>query len=141
MNTPHRIDLRQHVALANEALIKPVGYVSRTAGPRTCRLAEALSDVRTDAIRHVRRALQNSSTFSSAFGVMMNEDMNQLPRGNTLCSDGAEHQRLRRLITSQLRGSPRFDRIGRGKSSSGVFNLTLVRKSQVWRRSCSAQQS
>jgi hypothetical protein len=29
---------------------------------------------------------------------MMNDDMNRVLRGNTLCSDGDEHRRLRRLI-------------------------------------------
>jgi cytochrome P450 len=50
----------------------------------------------------VRRALQDARTFSSASGVMMNEDMNQVLRGNTLCSDGAEHHRLRRLVMRPL---------------------------------------
>jgi cytochrome P450 len=50
----------------------------------------------------VRRALLDASTFSSAFGVMMSEDMNQVLRGNALCSDGAQHQRLRRLIMKPL---------------------------------------
>jgi len=39
----------------------------------------------------VTRALRDWETFSSASGVMMNEDMNQVLRGNTLCSDGVDH--------------------------------------------------
>jgi cytochrome P450 len=33
---------------------------------------------------------------------MMNEAMNRVLRGNTLCTDGADHQRLRRLIAKPL---------------------------------------
>jgi cytochrome P450 len=50
----------------------------------------------------VIRALKDPSAFSSASGVMMNEPMNQLLRGNTLCSDGADHQRLRRITAKPL---------------------------------------
>ena len=50
----------------------------------------------------VVRALKDPSVFSSASGVMMNDDMNQVLRGNTLCSDGADHQRLRRIIAKPL---------------------------------------
>src|SRR3981189_587957 len=35
---------------------------------------------------------------ASACGVMMNDDMNQIFRGNTLCSDGDAHHRLRRVV-------------------------------------------
>jgi cytochrome P450 len=50
----------------------------------------------------VVRALKDASAFSSASGVMMNEPMNQVLRGNTLCSDGADHQRLRRITAKPL---------------------------------------
>jgi cytochrome P450 len=50
----------------------------------------------------VIRALKNATAFSSASGVMMNDPMNQLLRGNTLCSDGEEHQRLRRITAKPL---------------------------------------
>ena len=50
----------------------------------------------------VVRALKDTSAFSSASGVMMNDDMNQVLRGNTLCSDGADHRRLRRIIAKPL---------------------------------------
>ena len=36
----------------------------------------------------VAKALRDWQAFPSSFGVMMNDDMNQLLRGNTLCSDG-----------------------------------------------------
>jgi cytochrome P450 len=51
----------------------------------------------------VTRALRDWETFSSASGVMMNEDMNQVLRGNTLCSDGADHDALRRVVIKPLR--------------------------------------
>ena len=51
----------------------------------------------------VRDALRDWETFSSAYGVMMNEEMNQVLRGNTLCSDGAAHDALRRVVIRPLR--------------------------------------
>jgi cytochrome P450 len=36
---------------------------------------------------------------------MMNDEMNQVLRGNTLCSNGADHQRLRRIIAKPLSAS------------------------------------
>ena len=50
----------------------------------------------------VSRALKDASAFSSASGVMMNDDMNLVLRGNTLCTDGDDHQRLRRVIARPL---------------------------------------
>jgi cytochrome P450 len=50
----------------------------------------------------VARALKDATAFSSASGVMMNEDMNLVLRGNTLCTDGADHQRLREIIAKPL---------------------------------------
>ena len=50
----------------------------------------------------VVKALADASAFSSASGVMMNDEMNQVLRGNTLCSDGDEHRRLRRIIAKPL---------------------------------------
>jgi cytochrome P450 len=46
----------------------------------------------------VVKALRDWEAFPSSFGVMMNEDMNQLLRGNTLCSDGDAHNQLRRVV-------------------------------------------
>jgi cytochrome P450 len=46
----------------------------------------------------VVKALRDWQAFPSSFGVMMNDDMNQLLRGNTLCSDGDAHNRLRRVV-------------------------------------------
>jgi cytochrome P450 len=53
----------------------------------------------------VARALKDASVFSSACGVMMNDDMNRVLRGNTLCSDGSEHRRLRQIILKPMRAS------------------------------------
>jgi cytochrome P450 len=50
----------------------------------------------------VERALKDATAFSSASGVMMNDEMNQVLRGNTLCSDGADHTRLRRVIAKPM---------------------------------------
>src|SRR5258708_34390778 len=50
----------------------------------------------------VERALKDATTFSSASGVMMNDDMNRVLRGNTLCSDDPDHQRLRRIVAKPL---------------------------------------
>jgi cytochrome P450 len=50
----------------------------------------------------VVKALRDWEAFPSSFGVMMNDDMNQLLRGNTLCSDGDAHDRLRRVVIRPL---------------------------------------
>jgi cytochrome P450 len=46
----------------------------------------------------VLTVLQDGESFPSSFGVMMNDDMNQVLRGNTLCSDGAAHDKLRKVV-------------------------------------------
>jgi cytochrome P450 len=48
------------------------------------------------------KALRDWEAFPSSFGVMMNDDMNQLLRGNTLCSDGDAHHQLRRVVIRPL---------------------------------------
>src|SRR3979411_457422 len=50
----------------------------------------------------VVKALRDWEAFASSFGVMMNDDMNQVLRGNTLCSDGDAHNRLRRVVMRPL---------------------------------------
>jgi cytochrome P450 len=50
----------------------------------------------------VVKALRDWEAFPSSFGVMMNDDMNQVLRGNTLCSDGDVHNRLRRVVMRPL---------------------------------------
>ena len=46
----------------------------------------------------VAKVLRDWQAFPSSFGVMMNDEMNQVLRGNTLCSDGEAHNRLRRVV-------------------------------------------
>jgi cytochrome P450 len=46
----------------------------------------------------VLKVLQDGEAFPSSFGVMMNDDMNQVLRGNTLCSDGDAHEKLRKVV-------------------------------------------
>jgi cytochrome P450 len=50
----------------------------------------------------VVKALRDWEAFPSSLGVMMNDDMNQVLRGNTLCSDGDAHNRLRRVVIRPL---------------------------------------
>jgi cytochrome P450 len=50
----------------------------------------------------VVKALRDWQAFPSSFGVMMNDEMNQVLRGNTLCSDGEAHDRLRRVVIRPL---------------------------------------
>ena len=50
----------------------------------------------------VVKALRDWEAFPSSFGVMMNDDMNQVLRGNTLCSDGEAHNQLRRVVMRPL---------------------------------------
>jgi cytochrome P450 len=50
----------------------------------------------------VEKALRDWEGFLSSFGVMMNDDMNQVLRGNTLCSDGDAHSQLRRVVMRPL---------------------------------------
>ena len=51
------------------------------------------------------KALLDRASFPSSFGVMMNDHMNQVLLGNTLCSDGEDHSRLRRIIMKPLTAS------------------------------------
>jgi len=46
----------------------------------------------------VLKVLQDGDAFPSSFGVMMNDEMNQVLRGNTLCSDGDAHEKLRKVV-------------------------------------------
>jgi cytochrome P450 len=86
----------------DEALLDPwPGYrLLRDAGP-----AVWLPQYEMFALTRyasVRRALEDWESFPSRFGVMMNDEMNQVLRGNTLCSDGAEHDALREVLVRPL---------------------------------------
>jgi cytochrome P450 len=85
-----------HDPYTDEALLDPwPGYKKmRDAGPAVwLPKYQMFALTRYDS---VRRALEDWESFPSRNGVMMNDRMNQVLRGNTLCSDGAEHDALRR---------------------------------------------
>jgi cytochrome P450 len=87
---------------ADEALLKPWPLYSelREMGPVVWLEKYGMFALtRYDA---VAKALRDWEAFPSSFGVMMNDDMNQLLRGNTLCSDGDAHSRLRRVVIRPL---------------------------------------
>jgi cytochrome P450 len=91
-----------HDPYTDEALLDPwSGYKQlRDAGPAVwLPTYEMFALTRYDS---VRRALVDGESFVSRNGVMMNDRMNQVLRGNTLCSDGAEHDALRRLLGRPL---------------------------------------
>ena len=86
----------------DEALLSPyAGYdMLREMGP-----AVWLSKHKMYALTRyssVKQALSDDINFPSGFGVMMNEDMNQVLRGNTLCSDGEHHNKLRKVTAAPL---------------------------------------
>jgi len=51
----------------------------------------------------VRQVATNWQVFSSAHGVAMNDMINELSKGNVLCSDPPEHQVLREVLERPLR--------------------------------------
>jgi cytochrome P450 len=86
----------------DQALLKPwpLYHELREMGP-----AVWLEKYRMFALTRydvVVKALRYWEAFPSSFGVMMNDDMNQVLRGNTLCSDGDVHNRLRRVVMRPL---------------------------------------
>ena len=86
----------------DQALLKPwpLYHELREMGP-----AVWLEKYRMFALTRydvVVKALRYWEAFPSSFGVMMNDDMNQVLRGNTLCSDGDVHDRLRRVVMRPL---------------------------------------
>jgi cytochrome P450 len=91
-----------HDPYTDEALLDPwPGYRQlRDAGPAVwLPKYEMFALTRYDS---VRRALEDGESFASRNGVMMNDPMNQVLRGNTLCSDGAEHDALRDVLGRPL---------------------------------------
>jgi cytochrome P450 len=102
-----------HDPYTDEALLDPwPGYKQlRDAGPAVwLPKYEMFALTRYDS---VRRALQDWESFRSHNGVMMNDQMNQVLRGNTLCSDGADHDALRNVLVRPL--TPRALRPVRGE--------------------------
>jgi cytochrome P450 len=91
-----------HDPYTDEALLDPwPGYRHlRDAGPAVwLPTYQMFALTRYDS---VRRALEDWESFPSRNGVMMNDRMNQVLRGNTLCSDGAEHDALRDVLRRPL---------------------------------------
>jgi cytochrome P450 len=115
-----------HDPYTDEALLNPwPGYKQlRDAGPAVWLTKyEMFALTRYDS---VRRALQDWESFPSRNGVMMNDQMNQVLRGNTLCSDGADHDALRDVLVRQL--APTALRPVREKT---------LRRPSVWSRTSS----
>ena len=86
-----------------ESLLDPwLGYKRlRDAGPAVwLPRYQMFALTRYDA---VRRALLDWECFVSRNGVMMNDQMNRVLRGNTLCSDGADHDALRDVLVRPLK--------------------------------------
>jgi cytochrome P450 len=91
-----------HDPYADEALLHPwPGYQHlRDAGPAVwLPRYQMFALTRYDS---VRRALEDWESFPSRNGVMMNDRMNQVLRGNTLCSDGPDHHALRDVLRRPL---------------------------------------
>jgi cytochrome P450 len=91
-----------HDPYTDEALLDPwPGYKQlRDAGPAVwLSKYDMFALTRYDS---VRRALTDWESFPSRNGIMMNDQMNQVLRGNTLCSDGADHDALRDVLVRPL---------------------------------------
>jgi cytochrome P450 len=91
-----------HDPYTDEALLHPwPGYKQmRDAGPAVwLPKYEMFALIQYDS---TRRALTDWETFPSRNGVMMNDQMNQVLRGNTSCSDGADHDALRNVLVRPL---------------------------------------
>jgi cytochrome P450 len=103
MNVPTMLSARSdYDPYADAALLDPwPGYKKlRDAGPAVWLTRyQMFALTRYDS---VRRALTDWESFPSHNGVMMNDQMNQVLRGNTLCSDGAEHDALRDVLARPL---------------------------------------
>jgi len=87
---------------SDESLILPWPSYAKLQGMGSAVWLERYEMFALTRYESVARALKDDDVFSSASGVMMNDDMNLVLRGNTLCSDGAEHQRLRRIVAKPL---------------------------------------
>jgi cytochrome P450 len=115
-----------HDPYTDEALLNPwPGYKHmRDTGPAVwLPKYEMFALTRYDS---VRRALEDWESFPSRDGVMMNDRMNEVLRGNTLCSDGADHAALREVLVRPL--TPRALRPVRDAITAEAENVvdTLV---------------
>jgi cytochrome P450 len=110
-----------HDPYTDEALLDPwPGYQHlRDAGPAVwLPKYQMFALTRYDS---VRRALEDWESFPSRNGVMMNDRMNQVLRGNTLCSDGADHDTLRNVLVRPL--TPRALRPVRDEITAEAENI------------------
>src|SRR5215813_13162897 len=87
---------------SDEALIEPWAMYQELQGLGSAVWLTRYQMFALTRFDSVIRALKDASAFSPASGVMMNDEMNEVLRGNTLCSDGADHQRSRRIIGKPL---------------------------------------
>lgn len=88
---------------SDEALLDPwPGYAAlREAGPTVwLNRHQMLAMTRHSSAKSV---LNDVEAWSSAEGVMMNDVMNQVLKGGTLCSDGDTHEAQRRVIIRPVR--------------------------------------
>jgi cytochrome P450 len=119
-----------HDPYTDEALLDPwPGYQHlRDAGPAVwLPKYQMFALTRYDS---VRRALEDWESFPSRNGVMMNDRMNQVLRGNTLCSDGPDHHALRDVLRRPL--TPRALRPAREEitaEAEGVVEKLVARRS------------
>ena len=103
VDAPPDVPASDYDPYTDEALLDPwQGYRElRDAGPTVwLRKYGMLAMTRHTS---AKRVLEDWQTWSSAQGVMMNDAMNQVLRGNTLCSDGEQHEAQRRVVIRPLR--------------------------------------
>jgi cytochrome P450 len=77
--------------------------------------------------QQVREASGNWRVFSSAKGVMMNDEINSMLEGITLCSDPPEHTGMRRVLARPMRPELRGSRPGSGRRPSGSSHSSWPR--------------
>ncbi len=102
LNLPSGISVSECDPYSDEALVSPWNMYKEL---RALGSAVWLTKYEMFALTRyssVERALKDPVTFSSASGVMMNDEMNLVLRGNTLCTDGDAHLRLRRIVVKPL---------------------------------------
>ncbi len=113
---------------SDEALLDPYplyGTLRATAGAVWLTRHELFAISRYD---DVRAALQNWRIFSSAHGVMMNAEMNELMRGILLCSDPPRHETLRRVAGRPLAHAALKELEPRIRASAAAIVDELVEK-------------
>ncbi len=99
---PKSIPVSEADIYSDETLLNPwpIYRAIRDAGPIV--YLDKLQMFVVARFNEAREALGTASVFSSAHGVMMNQPMNESTKGMLLCSDGAEHQQMRRVLMKPL---------------------------------------